>query len=282
MSSYFIGFAVLFSIFFALQSVALRMSGGRTAKSESNYFSSIARIQSEVRRSPRIMLLGSSMTGRLADRAREIPGVANLGCDGGSAVITLRALDQGLLPQAPVLVIEGNTLSYELDGRGKEIAAAIDTDWFKLGTRVPNFGAGARPTAFAYSWLMARKAGEKAASAVDRLPISSKPARLDPSLAPMLDGAANGLVEELSDIIHRLESKGCRVFIVMLPPGVKSPTSLQARLPRALACKSGARWWDLNEGLPPGTVAFTDGLHLDASGAERVLATLVHGADGDR
>jgi hypothetical protein len=69
MSSYATAFVLMLATCFGGQWYALRMSGGRTVKSEPNYFSSLARIQSGVRESPRIMLLGLSMTGRLADRA---------------------------------------------------------------------------------------------------------------------------------------------------------------------------------------------------------------------
>jgi hypothetical protein len=273
MSRYLTAFAVVLAVCFGAQSLALRMAGGSTVKSESNYFSSIARIQTETRGTPEVMLLGSSMTGRLADRAADIPGVANLGCDGGSAVVTLRAMDRGLLPVAPVLIIEANGLSFELEHRGKEIAAAIDSDWFRLGMRVPNLGATARPTAFGYSWLMAHKEGALAAAS-EGLPISTKPAPLDASQAPLLDPASAALVHELAAIFRRLEGKGSRIYLVMLPPGAKSNT-VQATLPRSLACKSGVLWWDLTDGLPPGAVGFTDGLHLDGPSAGKVLATLV-------
>lgn len=274
MTSYIAAFIIVLAACFGAQTLALRLSGGSTVKSESNYFSSIARIQTETRSPARIMLLGSSMTGRLVS---ETPGIANLGCDGGSAVVTLRAMDRGLLPAAPVLLIEANTLSYELEHRGHEIAAAIDSDWFRLGSRHANFGATARPTAFAYSWLVARRSSSVAATA-DLLPITTKPARLDSAQCPALEPAVSALVDDLSAILQRLEQKGSRVFLIMLPPGVES-SGVQSTLPRALACRSGVPWWDLNDGLPAGEVAFTDGLHLDAPSAAKVLATLVRAVD---
>lgn len=279
-SPYLIAFVVFLAGCFGVQTLALDASGGKTTKSESNYFSSIARLQTESQSKPKAMLLGSSMTGRMADRAAAIPGIANLGCDGGSAVVTLRAMDKGLLPTAPLLIVEANSLAYELEGRGKEIAGAIASEWFDLGSRYPNLGSTSRPTAFAYSWLMARKEGPPT-SDPDGLPISSKPAILDPKSAPDLDGKAAALVDELVGIIERLETKGNRVILVMIPPGASDADSVQAKLPRALACKAGVPWWDLNEGLPSGTVAFTDGLHLDSAGAAKVLATLARAVDSD-
>ncbi len=278
MSTYSVAFVIVLSACFGAQTLALRNSGGKTVKSESNYFSSIARLQTETRDYPRVMLLGSSMTARLADRAGRVRGVANLGCDGGSAVVTLRAMDRGLLPVAPVLVIEANSLAFELEGRGKEISKAIDSDWFRLGSDFPNISATARPTAFGYSWLMARKSTSGPVSP-DCLPLSSKPSVLDPSGEPRLDAEASRLVDELVGILQRMKAKGGHVFIVMLPPGAGNADSVQSKLPRALACRSGVSWWDLNDGLPPGEVGFTDGLHLDAASAQKVLNTLIRVLD---
>ena len=85
-------------------------------------------------------------------------------------------------------------------------------------------------------------------------------------------------MDELVEILRRLEQKGSRVILIMLPPGVESD-SVQSTLPRALACRSGVPWWDLNEGLHDDAVAFTDGLHLDAPSAAKVLATMILAAD---
>ncbi len=272
MLRYLTGFIVIFAACLGMQTVALRLSGGKTLKSESNYFSSVARIQTETQGNPKVMLLGSSITGRLGDRAKKIEGVANLGCDGGSAMVTLRAMDEGILPTAPVLIIEANTLAYELEHRGKEIAAAIRKDWFKVGLKTPNLGATARPTAFAYSWLMARKAEGGVTSGDAVLPITSKPRVLDPETPPALDEKSTALVEEMAGILGRLQSRGSEIFIIMLPGIPKDFPKKEIAI--ALACKSGLPWWDLTEGLPEGAVGFTDGLHLDAPSAQKVMNSL--------
>lgn len=142
---------------FWAQSILLNAHDGRTNKSESNFFSSVARIQTGIQDQPKIMLLGSSMTGRLPDRTRGFPGVSNLGCDGASAVDTLRAMDEGLLPTAPQLIIEGNTLSRGTSQESSEISRAINSPWFKAGLIFRNLGATARPAAFAYSFLMSHQ-----------------------------------------------------------------------------------------------------------------------------
>ncbi len=272
MLRYLTGFVVIFAAGLGLQSVALRACGGKTLKSESNYFSSIARIQTETKGKPRVMMLGSSLTGRLGDRARKIQGVANLGCDGGSAMVTLRAMDQGVLPSAPVLIVEANTLAYELEGRGKDIATAIRSEWFHVGFKYPNLGATARPTAFAYSWLMARQSEGGLSSGNQSLSIRSKPHVIARSMTPALNEKSAALVDEMTGILSRLESRGSRIFLVMLP-GVPKGFSIK-EIALALACKSGVPWWDLNEGLPAGEVEFTDGLHMDAASAQKVMNTL--------
>ncbi|MEO8617622.1 MAG: hypothetical protein ABI600_21010, partial [Luteolibacter sp.] len=208
----------------------------------------------------------------LGDRARKIPRVANLGCDGGSAMVTLRAMDQGVLPAAPVLIIEANTLAYELEGRGKEIGAAIHSDWFRVGSNFPNLGATARPTAFGYSWLMARQSETRLSSGNATLPIHSKPHAIGSEMAPSLDDKSAALVDEMTGILSRLKSRGSRIFLIMLPGDPKDFPRKEIAV--ALACKSGVPWWDLTDGLPAGEVEFTDGLHMDAASAQKVMNTL--------
>ena len=278
MRIYPIAFIAALAACFGAQTLALRLVGGRTVKSESNYFSSIARIQNGNRGEPRIILLGSSMTGRLADRAAAVPGVTNLGCDGGSAVITLRAIDRGELRAAPVIVVEANTLAYELEHRGKDIAESIGSDWFKLGCKVPNLSATARPTAFAYSKLLARHS----APVEGGLPITTRPRRLEPAPVPELAPDASALANELAGIFHRLQERGSKILLVMLPPGAKEglmPGTVLGDLPVALASRSGVLWWDLNEGLPKDALGYTDGLHLDAESAGKVMAQIMRGVE---
>ena len=175
--SYFFTLLLTLATCFAVQWFALRQVGGRTAKSESNYFSSLGRIQAGTSGKPRVILLGSSITGRLPDRAQGFEGFANMGCDGGSAVDALRAMDQGYLPTAPVLVIEMNTLHLALQPKPSEIGSAIRSPWFQAGMRAPAISAYARPSAFLYSKLLARKIGEFGDPASEEdLHVTSRPA----------------------------------------------------------------------------------------------------------
>ena len=257
------------------QQWALRASGGRALKSESNFFSSLARIQAGIRE-PRagIYLLGSSITGRLPDRSQGFEGVANLGCDGASAVDTLRAIDEGLLPPAPMMVIEGNTLHRAVSAPPTEIARAMHSPWFRIGESIPALGAGARPAAFAYSWLMTRKMGQVDGRDGPALPVGSLPEVALGQVA--LSEAESALVAELAQRIRRIESKGSRVLVAMMPPGVP-PQSPNYRVPKALASLAGLAWWDLAENLPPSAIRLTDGVHMDPNTAAATLRSLTAG-----
>lgn len=256
---------------FGLQSFALKAAGGKTRKSESNYFSSVARLQTEIRNDPQVLFLGSSLTGRLPDR----PDVGNLGCDGGSAVITLRAIDEGVLPSSKTIFIEANTLAYELEGRGKEIAAAMRSDWFRVGRRVPNLGATARPAAFVYSWLDARRGGPEGDAEGGGSPFPEGPGFSELSGAPALaDVDERKLVEEISGIIDRLVVKGTDVRLVLLPAG-DGGTDVDFRIAEAVAAGTKRPWWDMNQGLGEGAIHYTDGRHLDPASAAAVVDAIL-------
>jgi len=259
---------------FGAQTFALKLVGGKTRKSESNYFSSIARLQTEAHDSPRVLFLGSSLTGRLPDR----PDAGNLGCDGGSAVITLRAIDEGLLPSAEVIFVEANTLSYELEGLGKETAAAIRSEWFRAGMELPNLGATARPTAFVYSWLESKrnKVMDDGHGGPSAFPASAGFSTLTGEVA-LEDPREQKLVDEISGILSRLKYHGADVRLVLLPAGGLE-TELDLRIARAVAMKSRLPWWDMNAGVPAESFGYTDGRHMDAATAGKVVDALTAAA----
>lgn len=256
------------------QSFALYSAGGRTTKSESNFFSSLARIQTGQQGKPEILLLGSSLTGRLPDRSGGFAGVANLGIDGGSAADTLRAIDRGIIELPLRLIVEGNTLYRAVGQEPGEVARAMESGWFQVGRDLPNFGATARPSAFVYSWLMERKHGAPERGTRVGLPLSSRPLIPGKDEGPVLDDAEDQLVEELSGVLRRLEAKGCQITVVMLPPGAPAD-SANRRIPLAIASRAGLAWWDLNEGLPAGTLRYTDGVHMSPSSASTTMTSLL-------
>jgi len=261
---------------FSAQLLALRASGGRFTKSESNFFSSVGRIQAGTVGTPEVMLLGSSITGRLPDRAQGFAGFANMGCDGGSAVDALRAMDRGNLPVAPLLVVEANTLGRELNGQMSEVAAAMEGGWFRVGMKVPAFSAYARPAAFFYSILLARRTGDYGdpASGED-LKVSSSPMLLERNPAARMTPAEAALKEELVAITRRLKERGCGVVFVWLPPA-RSEGMIPDWI-HALIAESGSLWWDLGQEADPSLVTLTDSVHMAAPSAARTVISLRNG-----
>ncbi len=259
---------------FGLQSLALHLVGGRTAKSESNFFSSIARIQTGAAEPmAEVFLLGSSRTGRLPSRNAEFTTVANLGCDSGTALVTLRAIDKGILPLPPVLMIEGNTLVHGLGLSGKEISGFLDSPWFGVGRKVPNLGATARPSAFAYSILLEKKFGKADAGEGLPWPVSAIPTIPPPDMEPLPEKAAK-VVAELTAITDRFRKRGCMMLIVQLPPGAE-PESMNTRIPYELSRVSGIPLLDLTKDLPRGSITYTDSIHMAPASAAAALRSIL-------
>ena len=262
------------AVCFTAQTLALRAVGGRTVKSESNYFSSLGRIQAGAQGAPDLMFLGSSITGRLPDRAQGFAGTANMGCDGGSAVDALRAMDKGILPSARGLVIEANTLQLALAEQPTEISKAMHGPWFRVGLRVPNLSAYARPAAFLYSKLLARKIGGfSQAGSIGNLGTTSQPSIPSPIAGADLTPRQAELIEEIAGILGRLRASGTNGTIVWLPPGRRDGSAPPAWI-LEMARRSEIPYWDLGQEVAPGTVTLTDGVHMAAPSAARATASL--------
>lgn len=259
---------------FGAQALGLLMVGGRTVKSESNFFSSVGRIQASAKDSPEIMLLGSSITGRLPDRAHGFAGVANLGCDGGSAVDTLRAIHKGRLPRAPIIFVEANALHIALRGEG-EVAAAMRRPWFHVGMRVPLLSSYARPSAFAYSILLASRTGNYGTVHGEGFPQGGQPGTNDLAWDEMeVTDPERELADEMSRIISDLRKAGSRIIVVWLPPG-REDGQLPSNWIRKMVSESGAEWWDLGHRIDPSEYRLTDGVHMDAESATKTIRTLL-------
>lgn len=274
MKSYATIFALTLAACFALQGTALKVVGGRFTKNESNFFSSLGRIQAGTVGKPDVMLLGSSITGRLPDRANGFEGFANMGCDGGSAVDALRAIDSGILPVSPTLVIEANTLPLALGKPPTEISAAMRRPWFQLGLRSPNLAAYARPAGFFYSMLLARRTGDygNPGSAGD-LGVKSSPKPLAGETVAGLDPQEKDLKDELVGIIRRLSSRSSRIVFVWLPPARQEGSEMPDWI-HALIAETDSLWWDLGNEANRDLVTLTDGVHMAAPSAARTVVSL--------
>lgn len=259
---------------FAAQIFALRAVGGRTNKSESNFFSSIGRIQAGASGKVDAMILGSSITGRLPDKAQGFDGWANMGCDGGSAVDALRAMDEGILPTAPLLVIEANTLQLALNTKPTEIGQAMRKPWFKVGMELPPLSAYARPAAFFYSKLLERRTGGFDIEPGKDLGVTSMPLMVNQLPTVELSVRQLELIKEVRLILVRLKARGSEAVIVWLPParGDHSPPPPWI-LEMARQC--AIPYWDLGQQAAPETVILTDGVHMTASSAARTVNSIM-------
>lgn len=274
---YFVTFFATIALCFVAQSLALRASGGRFTKSESNFFSSLGRIQAGTVGKPEVMLLGSSITGRLPDRAQGFTGYANMGCDGGSAVDALRGMDAGILPVAPVLVIEANTLSRALEPSSSEVGQAMKRPWFGIGMKVPAVSAYARPSAFFYSLLLARRVGDYGdPESGESLEVKTLPEALAGAGTVQLSPLETDLKNEIVSIIDRLSARGCDVIFVWLPPSRGEGSGIPDWIDAAIA-ESGSLWWDLGNEADPALITLTDNVHMSATSAARTVISLREG-----
>lgn len=265
------------SICFGGQYLALEQSGGRFTKNESNFFSSIGRIQAGARGHLEVAFLGSSLTGRLPDRSHGFQGVANMGCDGGSAIEALRAMDQGLLPVPPVIVIETNTMIRAVDPTPSMIAEAMKEPWFQVGRRLPLVSAYARPSGFFYSILLSGRIGSFETGGAKDLRVDTIPRKV-PDLDRTWDDAKEALVVEVAGICKRLQSRGTKPIFVWLPPARprgQTPPDWMLAMP----ARSNTLWWDVGQHADESLVVLTDGAHMAAPSAARTVRTILSGIE---
>lgn len=281
MFSRFILFFITLAACFVIQLIGLRMMGGRTSKSESNYFSSLGRIQAGAQGEPQMIVLGSSITGRLPDRAQGFDGVANMGCDGGSAIDVLRAMDQGILPSAPTLFIEVNTFERALEEKPSEIAVAMNSLWFKVGLNATCFGAYARPAAFVYSSLLAKKIGGVGSTdpTMD-LQVETRPTQISPPTDAKLTEQQKRVIRDVAGIVSRLRERGSRCVFLWLPPGRERGSAPPPWI-AAMVAESNSEWWDLGTEADRSLITLTDGVHMAAPSAARTVISLMKAVKGE-
>ncbi|MEO8617237.1 MAG: hypothetical protein ABI600_19015 [Luteolibacter sp.] len=220
------------------------------------------------------MLLGSSITGRLPDRTYGFKGISNMGCDGGSAADALRAMDRGILPAAPLIIIEGNTLGLGASPKETEVARAMRSPWFEVGRRFSAVSATTRPSAFLYSKLLAGKIGAAGSPDGKDEDVSTKPYIPRKDSVSLKSSRERLLVVELADIIGRLAERGTLCWVVILPPKIRLD-SPQHDLVVALAAEAQVPFWDLAAGIAPGKIQLTDGIHMAPASAALTVRELM-------
>ncbi len=272
---YFLTLICTLAACFGMQALALRSSGGRTLKSESNFFSSVGRIQAGAHAKQEIMILGSSITGRLPDVAQGFSGISNMGCDGGNGIDSLRAIDKGKLPSAPWIFIEANTLQLSLNSKPTEISRTMEGGWFQHGIEHPSISAYARPAAFLYSKLLSKKIGTYTSTDANRgFGFTTLPSPAVAPKNPDLTPTQQALIAEVSKIISRLRNKGSEVIFIWLPPARGDDNPLSWIL--AMAASSKSYWWDLGQSVPNEEIKLTDSVHMDATSATRTTGELLY------
>ena len=271
---YLVTITLTLALCFAAQGYALRTAGGRFLKSESNFFSSLGRIQAGAQGQADVLLLGSSITGRLPDRAQGYQGFANMGCDGGSAVDALRAIDAGILPTAPIMVVETNTLHLALDDKPTEIGQALRKPWFKWGLKIPAIASYGRPSAYFYSKLLAKRIGTFGAPELDSdLDVTTLPLVPNTALVRPLEAREESLVAEVAAILGRLKARGVHVVFVWLPPA-RSGGATTPEWIVELARRASVPNWELGKDARQDWIQLTDGVHMAAPSAARTVVSL--------
>ncbi len=253
-----------------------RSLGWHARLAENNYQANIIRLETFLdRRAPSVVLVGSSMTGRLLPdyfAGTSLGEVANLGLDGSSPDLGLDVVLRRKVPSTSVLV-EVNTLFKPTSDNDATLRQAMESFSFRLTGWLPFLRAEYRPSSIAYSTLKLWQDR--------RLPPPATPPTS--SLAVVVEPTERNLRTEVTDPLfvrhfsrlRELKDHRVRVLLYQLPGGNQSIPSGIEELARGLQLpliRLGQEM--LQRGHTP---AYTDGLHLTASSAEqasRVLAEI--------
>ena len=153
MKNYFIGLFLSYAALYSLQYLCKQTIADKVSKGESNYFSSLNRIQYAASEPNDIVLVGSSIIGRLPGRESGIADVGNLGIDGGSTLDGLRVFDEKSIICRKLLVCEMNTILSPNAG-SKLLSKGVNGVMFDLGCNFNHFAVGSRPSFMAYGYTI--------------------------------------------------------------------------------------------------------------------------------
>lgn len=260
---------------FLAQTLLLKGPAARLPKGESNFFSSLARIQAAARQPNSVTLVGSSLTGRLPGMESGNAGVGNLGVDGGSTVEGLSLIDSGRVGCGPVLICETNTLLVGVGGKPSLLTRSVGKPWFEAGRKCVNFSAAARPSSMGYAGLLKWKRGAPESTGMPFVVMDHSEVSL--AIPHEFSDAEERRILEVITMLGRQRSKGIGILLVKLPGGVQEP-GYAAKVRAAAAAVSSAAevpMIDLEAILPRRELSFTDGAHLAPGSAARVLATIL-------
>jgi hypothetical protein len=271
---FYAGIIFGFLVCLSIQSAAYFLCHGGSAKSESNYFSTLSRFQGAVAPGAALAVTGSSLSGRLPGRESGNQDVANLGSDGGTPLDGLTLLDEGLVGRPSWIVLETNTLFSSGCLVETPAVGGARGFWFRIGGVMPLLGASARPTGMLYGQLLGRKwVGVAMAFKLHQLTSPVPPAALGDE---DLNGFELERIRRLGTSLLKAQQNGTRILMVRYPAGPLKPRQIDemntviARLHQL----TGAPYLDLSSEVPRAELVFTDNVHLGPESAARVLATL--------
>jgi hypothetical protein len=239
-------------------------------KGESNYFSTLARLQAAARvESPQIAFVGSSLTGRFPMGCLGRRGI-NLGCDGGSSLDSLLLLSSGGFQVPPHVVVEANVLESD----STSLRGIAEGGWFKLGVELPVFSAAYRPSSLLYRCL--KQSGSNLDAGMnDRsaqwATFSEKPEV--PEFKHEINAESLAECARITGLVHAIKKTGCRVMVVWIPNGRGRGELLQEQVMKAqqMAADCNIPFFDLRGLDELKLVDYTDGVHLDESSAANVV-----------
>ncbi len=226
---------------------------------------------------PDIALVGSSITWRLKEEYFSLPRVRNLALAGGSPVTGLAIIaNQRKLPR--IILIETNVLSRPVD-------TALVEKFSGAGSSASQFQRPVRTAVAAYeAWNHAPLDHARARAALEQL-LKNAPSNFD-NQAYVDRGrkemnkedptnAARHNVQNLTQLIERVEQRGSRVFLIEVPLSAPIEGSRSVRTTEAIvheAFPDPDRWLRIDP--PMAELRWADGLHLDERSAVIVVQSI--------
>lgn len=275
--------ALTTAVLLALYSGFLHLTGAHASYGEANTVSNEIKWQRYERvRPPEVVMLGSSMGGRLPIEPVAGPGGrgVNLCLDGSGAALGAALLQEdGVWP--PLVLVEANSLSLPTSQNDRTLRAHFRSFHNTLARSLPFCRAENRPVTVVFSrlkeWLDGRRAAGHAPAVPGDADVQRLLGRAGGSPSPPITGAlADGWVET----IRRFRDHGSQVVLVMLPDGGRDRPQDYA-LARRLTSE-GARFLDVKGAFPEDRFRYTDGLHLIRASGLEIAGLIARGVEAHR
>jgi hypothetical protein len=267
------GIIFVMALCFFVQSYLFFNCNAAAGKGESNYFSTLSRMQFSAVEPAQITLVGSSITGRLPGREAGNVDIANLGSDGGSSLDGLRLISMQKIPTTKWVVIEANTLFVGVGYKDPPIIKGAQGFWFETGVCLPLLGASARPSSMLYARLQGRK---KLINGDSFLVTPSNISLLEDDFSKNFTKDEKKRFLDYVEIIDKLIKLDVKVIIAHYPSASRSER--ESYLIRKTVDKLTKRFHviyvDLEKQIPGASLKFSDSVHLSSESAARILNTI--------